>query len=260
MRCSREGVWQVAGAAGVGVGALLVYLLTMYPDLAGGDSGELVAAVASGGVIHPPGYPLYSLLGRLFIHFPAGTLAWRMALMSAVCDALAAAVLCYAVARWSRSAWAGVAAGGLFALAPGIWHYAIQAEVFALNNLMVALLVLFAVLHSETRQRRYALAGALVLGFGLANHHTIVFVGVPFALWILWRGWTNCVARGCWLFWPRASWWASRPISIFPSLVCIMRRFRGAPPTPGTDSGPMSCAVSTARCNWPLPVSGGRHH
>jgi hypothetical protein len=160
----------------------------MYPEVAGGDSGELVAAIASGGVIHPPGYPLYSLLARLFIHLPLRTLAWRLGLMSAMCDAVAAGLLCLGVARWSRSVWAGAAAAGMFALSPGIWEYAICAEVFALNNLMVASLLLLAVLYTDSKNSRYALAAALVFGLGLSNHHTFVFVAVPLAAWALWHG------------------------------------------------------------------------
>lgn len=180
--------WQFIAAGGVGVAALLAYLLTMYPDMAGGDSGEIAAAVASGGVIHPPGYPLYTLLAKLFVHLPFRTLAWRLGLMSAMSDAAAAALLCLGVSRWSRSCWAGVAAAGLLALSPGIWEYAICPEVFALNNLMVALLLLLAVAYADTKNPRYAYAGALVFGLGLSNHHTVVFVGVPLAAWVLWRG------------------------------------------------------------------------
>ena len=180
--------WQLIAAAGVGGAALLVYLCTMYPDIAGGDSGEIVAAVASGGVIHPPGYPLYSLLAKLFVHLPLRTLAWRLGLMSALCDAAAAAVLCLGVARWSRSIWTGIAAAGLFALSPGIWEYAICAEVFALNNLMVASLLLLAVLYADSKNPRCAIAAALLFGLGLSNHHTFIFVAVPFAAWALWHG------------------------------------------------------------------------
>ncbi len=170
----------------VALGALAVYVLTMYPDLAGGDSAELTTAIATGGVIHPPGYPLYALLGRLFIHLPHGSIAWRVNLLSAVCDAAAAGVLCAAVARWSRSRAAGIVAGALLAASPGIWRYAICAEVFALDNLCVAGLLLLGVLYADARDPRVLVAGALLGGLGLSNHHTIVFTLAPFAVWALW--------------------------------------------------------------------------
>ncbi len=171
-----------------GTVALVLYALTLYPDVPGGDSGELVGAIASGGVIHPPGYPLYALLGRLFVHVPHGTIAWRLNLLSAACDAAAAGVLYAAVHRATASRAGAIAAAGLFASAPGVWRYAICAEVFALNNLLVCVLLLFAVLYAQTRDRRHAMAGAFALGLGLSDHHTIVFTGVPLVAWAAWVG------------------------------------------------------------------------
>ena len=39
-----------------------VYLLTLYPSVPGGDSGELLAEACQFGVAHPPGYPTFILL------------------------------------------------------------------------------------------------------------------------------------------------------------------------------------------------------
>jgi hypothetical protein len=167
---------------------LLVYAFTLYPGVAGGDSGEIAAAVATGGVIHPPGYPLYALLGKLFVQLPLGNPAWRLNLLSAVCDAGAASILYLAVAHWSGSLWAGGTTAGLFAFSPVIWRYALCAEVFALNNLLVALLVLLAVLYDDRAELGYALWGAFVFGLGVSNHHTIIFTGAPLLAWAVWRG------------------------------------------------------------------------
>lgn len=170
----------------LGVFVFLVYLRTLYPGLAGGDSAELAGAVATGGVIHPPGYPLYEVLGRLFLHVLGGSPAWRLNVLSAACDAGAAGVLCAAVMRWSRSWAGGAVAGALFAFSPGIWQYAICAEVFALDNLCVALLLLCAVSLAETRDVRWLVAGAFVSGLGIADHQTVVFTVVPLAAMSLW--------------------------------------------------------------------------
>jgi hypothetical protein len=75
---------------------LLVYLLTLAPTLTwahdGADGGDLVVAVLTGGVPHPPGYPTYLLLGSLFARLQVGGPAFRLNLMSAVSAAAAAAV------------------------------------------------------------------------------------------------------------------------------------------------------------------------
>jgi hypothetical protein len=158
----------------------------MPRGLTGGDAGELIAAAASGGVAHPPGYPLFLMLGRLVSLLPFGSLALRFNLLSAACGAGAAALLFLASARWSGSRWAALVAASLFAFAPTVWHWATGAEVFALNNLLVALLLLCAVRFAESRQRRWALWGAFAVGLGLSNHHESVLSAIPLAVWLCW--------------------------------------------------------------------------
>lgn len=46
---------------------LVVYLHTVGPGIAGGDSGELVAESCHLGTAHPPGYPLFTLLNHATI-------------------------------------------------------------------------------------------------------------------------------------------------------------------------------------------------
>jgi hypothetical protein len=179
-------------APGIGLAALVLYWLTAYPDLAGGDGGELVAAAVTGGVIHPPGYPLYAMAARAFSWLPiAATAAGRANLLSAFCDAAAAALLCAAVSRRTASVVAGLAAAAAFAFAPIVWQYATCAEVFALNDLLVAALIWLAVRYEEAADRRFALGGAFAMGLGLSNHHTFLFVAAPVAAWALWRGWSD---------------------------------------------------------------------
>ena len=69
---------------------LVGYVKTLAPTVSFFDSGELIAAAATFGVAHPPGYPLYVLLGWLFSKLPVGGVAYRLNLMSAVFAALAA--------------------------------------------------------------------------------------------------------------------------------------------------------------------------
>jgi hypothetical protein len=170
--------------------AFAVYLATLAPTVVGGDSGELIAVGATLGVAHPPGYPLYTLLAKLFTFVPGGSVAQRVNLLSAVCGALAAGLLCRAVRRLTGDAWCGAAAAGLLAFSPLVWPYAVTAEVFPLNNLMVAALLLLLVEADRVEGaalRRGLCAFALVSGLALSNHHTSVFVIAPFGAYLLWR-------------------------------------------------------------------------
>src|SRR6185369_13085064 len=163
---------------------LTVYLRTLHPTVSGGDSGELVFVAWKLGVAHAPGYPLYTMLAHAFTWLPSGSIAWRVNLLSAVCDAGAATLLFAIVRRFSRDTAAAAAAALLFAFSPLIWTYATQAEVFALNNLFVAMLLWLVLRWSEAPDDRHARLIAFAAGLGLSNHHTFVLVCVPVAAWM----------------------------------------------------------------------------
>lgn len=160
-----------------------VYLATLHPGLPAGDSGELVAVAATLGVAHPPGYPLWTMLAGLWERaLPLGTVAWRLNLFSAVCMAGAAALLAAAVRRVSGSRAAGVLAAWAFALSAPAWKLALVAEVFALNALLAAA-VLLALAHAVTAARgaRAPAVGALAFlgALSLSHHHTLLLLALP---------------------------------------------------------------------------------
>ena len=65
-------------------------LARMAPGLALEDSGEFATAAATLTLTHPPGYPLYLLVGRLALCLPAGNPAYRLSLLSAAATGIAA--------------------------------------------------------------------------------------------------------------------------------------------------------------------------
>src|SRR5258708_4770803 len=84
-RSSARTAWLVPVLAS-GLVPLAAYLCTLHPGLPAGDSGELITVAATGGVAHPPGYPLYTMLAGLWLQtFPFGNIAWRLNVFSAVC-------------------------------------------------------------------------------------------------------------------------------------------------------------------------------
>jgi dolichyl-phosphate-mannose-protein mannosyltransferase len=185
---------RVITAAGFGLVTLGIYIRTLAPTVAGGDSGELITAGYTLGVLHPPGYPLYTLLAKIFTFIPIGTIAWRVNLLSAVCGAAAATLLFLAVARWSRSVWGALVSASLFAFSRRVWPHAVTAEVFALNNLFVAGIVYLTVRFSgellaeaTAVRRRHVVACVLFfwIGLGLTNHHTLIFYALPAAIFVL---------------------------------------------------------------------------
>ncbi|MBI3963652.1 MAG: DUF2723 domain-containing protein, partial [Candidatus Kerfeldbacteria bacterium] len=48
----------------------MLYLFSLAPGIGPEDAGEFVTAAATLGIPHPPGFPLYVLLGFPFTHLP----------------------------------------------------------------------------------------------------------------------------------------------------------------------------------------------
>ena len=165
------------GGARSGVSRLLVvYVATLSPSVAGGDSGELTAAALTGGVPHPPGYPLFALLARGFAALPLGhSPAWRVNLLSAISMAAAGGLACAVVQSWTRSLAAGLTSAALFGTSTVAWSDATSAEVFGLNAMFIALALYLWTRANETRSRRDVAALLGVSGLAMCNHPECLF-------------------------------------------------------------------------------------
>ena len=73
---------------------LVVYLSTVSPTVNFIDSGELITAAYEPGIAHPPGYPLYILMGYVVSHTLGGEVAWRVNVLSAIWGAAATGMMC----------------------------------------------------------------------------------------------------------------------------------------------------------------------
>jgi hypothetical protein len=75
--------------------AFCLYLATLSPFMIWEDSGELATVAATLGVAHPTGYPVFSLLGRVFSLLPLGDLRVIVKLNVMVALFCALAVACF---------------------------------------------------------------------------------------------------------------------------------------------------------------------
>lgn len=160
--------------------ALIAYLALAPTLTVDGDNAELATVGALGGRAHPSGYPAYVLWLRLTSWLPGASAAHTTAIATALLAVgLVAALLaaCRAWAPANRNGRVGAAvATALYAASPVVLREHTQAEVFAMNGLVVALVLLLAARRGPVRGlARGALLG-LVAGIGLGDHLTCVFV------------------------------------------------------------------------------------
>lgn len=158
--------------AGLGV----LYWITASRSIQGGDSGEFLTIALEGGVAHPPGYPLYVMLSRLFGELPLVNPALSVSLLSAACGVATVGVLYAALTRWGLGDQAALMAICVFAISPLFWRYTGVPEVFTLNTLLAASVLWCAGRRTGPQGISRALLVGLALGLGLSNHHTIVML------------------------------------------------------------------------------------
>lgn len=170
---SDDRVW----ALGVALLAWAGYAATAVRGIYPRDNAELITAAYTLGIAHPPAYPLYVLLGKLFtIVIPLGSVAYRVNVMSGFFAAASLGVLYLVLRALGVSRLASTLTAALLGVSRLFWFYAVIADVFSLNTFLALTLFLLFVYWSQTRDNRYVYAGAALLGAAFGNHHTIIWV------------------------------------------------------------------------------------
>jgi hypothetical protein len=154
---------------------LVVYLLLAPSFITDGDNAEFSTLSFTGGVGHPPGYPAYVLYLRAFSWLP-GSGAHAASLATAMLGAATAFVLHQACTSWGARPGAASIAVAIVSASPVVIRLHTAAEVFAMNDLVVALVIWLAAANGPLRGTRRAFVLALVAGLGLANQHTCVLI------------------------------------------------------------------------------------
>ena len=209
----------------IGLAGFALYAATAAPSVATlfDDSLEFQVVLPTLGIAHPSGYPLYTLLGKLFtLLIPFRDAAGRANLLSAVCAGAALGVLYLLAQKIAGNRAAAATATALFALSPAWWSQATIAEVYALHGLLVVLFLYLLLRWEEARSQesghrgqgsavrsqgsgvrdqesrssfqlpnssdRWLAAAALVFGLGM-THHRMIALMLPAGLVLIF--WTD---------------------------------------------------------------------
>ena len=149
--------------------ATTVYFLTLEPTASWWDCGEYIATAYKLQVGHPPGAPLFQLLGRIFSLFAFGNVenvALMINIMSALSSSFTVLFLFWSITMLGKKiyvkasdttlpagqAYAVLGAGVVGALAytfsDSFWFSAVEGEVYAMSSFFTAV-VFWAILRWE---------------------------------------------------------------------------------------------------------------
>ena len=173
-------------AAALALLLFALYAATAPRGVALEDDPLFVLASYFLGFAHPPGYPLYVLLGKAATLLPLGPVAYRVHLLSGLLGGLACGFLWLCVRALGGSRLAAWAAALTLGLSGAFWSQAVIAEVYTLNALFVFSLAWLGLAHAP----RALPPMAFLFGLSLSNHWPLMLLVAPaFAIQLWpWRG------------------------------------------------------------------------
>lgn len=213
----------------------LVYLYTVAPTVAFWDCGEYIGASHSLGIPHPPGNPLYVLIGRVFsiIFFFFNQVAFRINLISVFAGAFTAMFVYLIIVRamiafigmpdnkWKQiTIYLSGVVGALYcAFGYTFWFSAVEASVYIPSMFMVAINTWIAIVWAQSKdpdRDRYLILFAYLAFLGIAIHMMSMLSLIPVFLFVAltdqeklkdWRFWLVSLAMGsviynmAWFLW-----------------------------------------------------------
>ena len=175
------------GIAVIAVFSILfcLYLYSLAPTFTVADSGELISAACSLGIGHPPGYPTYVLIGKVFSLLPLGNVGFRLNLLSCTA-ALATVIFIFLLIKIMTERVPIALIGALFiGFSPLFYKYATVTEVFSLNAAFCAFLLLLLYLYEIHNNAKFLYLFSFVFGLGLGNQQTLIFLGLATVLFFI---------------------------------------------------------------------------
>lgn len=179
---------------GVFLIATVVYIITSEPTMSFWDCGEYIATAYKLEVGHPPGAPLFQILGRFFSLFAMGdvTLVARMVnMMSALSSSFTILFLFWSITMIAKKIalrngeelnqgkmfailGAGLVGSLAFTFSDSFWFSAVESEVYAMSSFFTAI-VFWAILkweeHTDERHAlRWLILIAYLMGLSIGVH------------------------------------------------------------------------------------------
>ena len=186
--------WNIIIGWGVFAIALLTYALTLEPTVSYWDCGEYISTAVKLEVGHPPGAPLFQMLGAFFAMFTTDVthIAKMMNFMSAFASAFTILFMFWTITALAKKitksteeisksraiAILGSAVVGslTYTFSDSFWFSAVEAEVYAMSSFLMALLFWLGLRWEAEMDKPYGNKWLLIISF---------VVGLSFGVHIL---------------------------------------------------------------------------
>jgi hypothetical protein len=185
----------------------IVFYKTLQPSVSFWDCGEVLAAANALQIPHPPGSPIYTLIGRIFAMLPiAENIAFRINLLSVTVSAFSALFLYLSIVKIienyngrsykdifdSLLTYLPAAIGALaFSFSHSFWFNGTESEIYATNTFVFTAIIYFGLLWNEKADQpdsaKYIFIIAYLVGVSTALRMFGVLAITPVVMIIVFR-------------------------------------------------------------------------
>ncbi len=183
--------------------ALIIYCATMEPTASFWDCGEFIAASYKLQVPHPPGAPLFLLIGRMFSFLSLGnteTIAWWINLASVLAGAATAMLLFWSIILLAKKVMrltqketdekenaivligAGLVGSLAYTFTDSAWFSSVEAEVYSMSSFFTAFVVWamlkWETINDEPKANRWLIFIFYMMGLSIGIH-LLNLVAIP---------------------------------------------------------------------------------
>jgi hypothetical protein len=203
--------------------SFIVYLLSVQRTGSLWDCGEFILGAYKLQVVHPPGAPLFLLIGRLFawagdvLSDDPAHIAFAVNILSGLCTAFAAMFIAWITMILGKLAFigrermadsseiipiagAGLVAGLTTAFATSIWFSAVEGEVYAMSTFFTAMTFWAAIkwynLPDKPDTDRWLLFAIFSAALSTGVHLLSLLTFPAIALFYYYKRWKNITLKG----------------------------------------------------------------
>jgi hypothetical protein len=196
----------------------IVYLLTLEPTVSFWDCGEFILSAFKLQVGHPPGAPLFLMMGRIATLFAGGDtsrVAVTVNILSALCSAFAVMFLFWTITHLVRKVFiaggeleakhvpaiigSGIVGALAFTFSDTFWFSAVEGELYALSSLIIALVFWGMLKWEEEADKPYSgrwiILIAYIMGLGLGVHRLNLLI-IPVLVFVFYFKKYEVTTRG----------------------------------------------------------------
>jgi tetratricopeptide (TPR) repeat protein len=176
--------------------SFFIYLKTLCPTVYSGDSGELCTVAYTLSIAHPPGYPLFTLIGWLFGHLPFGSVAFLLNLESALFSTISVYfgflifeyLLRDSAVKANHYLYTIIPALGalIWGLSNTLWANSIGAEIYSLSMALVTIIIFLFLRYQKTCSAQLLLLSFYIYGLSLGNHLSVIAIAPILISLLIW--------------------------------------------------------------------------